>query len=63
MHCIIILHKPYDVNHLYYYKHVLSDMVFIFQKQGKETYVFIKLFKQDETKINKNAIIPKILIK
>jgi len=26
VHCIIILHKPYDVNHLYYYNHVLSDM-------------------------------------
>ncbi len=50
VHHIIILLKPYDVNHLYLYKHVLSDMGIHLSKARKKTYIFIKLFKQDETK-------------
>jgi len=35
-------------NHLYFYKHVLSEMGL--SKEKTKTYIFVKLFKQNEKK-------------
>jgi hypothetical protein len=38
-------------NHLYFYKHALSEMgICLFKKKEKKTYIFVKLFKQNEAK-------------
>ncbi len=44
-------------NHLYIYKHVQNDMDIYLSKEKNHAFktdVFVKLFKQDETKDKKN---------
>ncbi len=37
-------------NHLYFYKHVLSEMGICLSKEKTKTYIFVKLLKQNEKK-------------